>query len=44
MQTILERTGDSKWCLKHTDAGVGPEIAGVLVKLALGNCDSDDED
>lgn len=44
MQTILERTGDSKWYLKHADVGEGPEIAGVLVKLALGNCDSDDED
>lgn len=44
MHTILERTGDSKWYLKHTDAGEGPEIAGALVMLALGNCDSDDED
>lgn len=44
MNTILERTGDSKWYLKHTDTGEDPEIAGVLVKLALGNCDSDDED
>lgn len=44
MQTILERTGDSKWYLKHTDTEEGPEIAGALVKLALGNCDSDDED
>ena len=42
-QTILERTGDSKWYLKHTDAGEGPEIAGVLVKLALGNGSDDDD-
>lgn len=35
MQTILERTGDSKWYLKGTDAGESPEIAAVLVKLSV---------
>ena len=34
-QTILERTGDSKWYIKGTDAGECPEIAAVLVKLSL---------
>lgn len=33
-QTILERTGDSKWYLKGTDAGESPEIAAALVKLS----------
>lgn len=42
-QTILERTGDSKWYLKHTDVGEDPEIAGSLVKLVLGNSDSCDD-
>lgn len=41
-QTILERTGDSKWYLKHTDVGEDPEIAAVLVKM-LGSRDSDDD-
>ena len=34
-QTILERTGDSKWYIKGKDAGERPEIAAVLVKLSL---------
>ena len=34
-QTILERTGDSKWYIKGTNAGERPEIAAVLVKLSL---------
>nr|DAN40608.1 MAG TPA: hypothetical protein [Caudoviricetes sp.] len=34
-QTILERTGDSKWYLKGTDAGECPEIAAMLVKLSV---------
>lgn len=34
-QTILERTGDSKWYLKGTDAGECPEIAATLVKLSV---------
>ena len=41
-QTILERTGDSKWYIKWTDAGECPEIAAVLVKLSLGLGDSYD--
>lgn len=43
-QTIIERTGDSKWYIKGTDAGECPEIAGAMVNWALGNFDSDDED
>lgn len=34
-QTILERTGDSKWYIKGTDAGERPEIAAALVKLSV---------
>lgn len=34
-QSILERTGDSKWYIKGTDAGECPEIAAVLVKLSV---------
>ena len=34
-QTILERTGDSKWYLKGTNVGECPEIAAVLVKLSV---------
>lgn len=44
MQIILERTGDSKWYLKHSNVGEGPETVGVLVKLALGNRGSGDDD
>lgn len=40
-QTILERTGDSKWYLKGTDAGESPEIAAVLVKLSVEMKDDD---
>lgn len=36
-QTILERTGDSKWYLKGTDHGECPEIAAVLVKMLVEN-------
>lgn len=35
MQTIFERTGDSRWYLKGTDVGELPEIAAVLVKLLV---------
>lgn len=43
-QTILERTGDSKWYIKGTDAGERPEIAAVLVKLSLdANHDNSDD-
>ena len=31
-QTNLERTGDSKWYLKGTDAGEPSEIAAAMVK------------
>lgn len=31
-QLILERTGDSKWYIKGTDAGESPEIAAATVK------------
>ena len=34
-QTILERTGDSKWYLKYTDSGECPDIAVVLAKLSV---------
>lgn len=40
-QTILERTGDSKWYLKGTNEGERPEIAAVLVKLSMGTKDDD---
>lgn len=43
-QTIIERTGDSKWYIKGTDAGECPEIGVAMVNWALGNFDSDDED
>ena len=35
MQTILERTGDSKWYIKGTDAGERPEIAAEFVKWSV---------
>lgn len=35
MQTILERTGDSRWYLKGTDAGELSEVAAALVKLLV---------
>lgn len=43
-QTILERTGDSKWYLKGTNAGESPEIAAVLVKLSAELNDDVDAD
>lgn len=42
-QTILERTGDSKWHIKGTDAGERPEIAAVLVKLSLESKDDNSD-
>lgn len=42
-QTILERTGDSKWYIKGTDAGECPEIAAVLVKLSLESKDDNSD-
>lgn len=44
-QTILERTGDSRWYLKGTDAGESPEIAAAMVKWSAeleDDVDSDD--
>ena len=40
-QAILERTGDSKWYIKGTDAGECPEIAAALVKLSVEMKDDD---
>lgn len=44
MQTIIERTGDSRWYLKGTDAGEPPETAAVLVKLLVEMKDDVDAD
>lgn len=41
MQTILERTGDSNWYIKHTDLNDTPERAAAWVKSL--KCDSDDD-
>lgn len=43
-QTILERTGDSKWYLKHTEAGEDPEIAAAMVKWSAELNDDVDAD
>lgn len=43
-QTILERTGDSRWYLKGTDSGESPEIAAILVKLSVEMQDDVDAD
>lgn len=44
-QIILERTGDSHWYLKGTNAGESPEIAAAMVKcLAELNDDVDADD
>ena len=43
-QTILERTGDSKWYLKGTNAGERPEIAAMLVRLVEMRDDVDADD
>lgn len=42
-QIILERTGDSKWYIKGTDAGESPEIAAVLVNLSVETKDDDSD-
>lgn len=34
-QTILERTGDSRWYLKGTNAGESSKIAAAVVKRSL---------
>lgn len=41
MQTILERTGDSNWYIKHTDLNDTPARSAALVKLL--KCDSNDD-
>jgi len=38
-QLILERTGDSKWYIKGTDARECPEIAAAMVKWSVGSED-----
>ena len=35
MSTILERNGDSRWYIKHTDAAENPDIASTMIKLAM---------
>lgn len=35
-QIILDRTGDSKWYIKGTDAGECSEIAAAMVKWLVG--------
>ena len=42
MHTILERTGDSNWYIKHTDLNDTPERAVAWVKSL--KCDCDDAD
>ena len=41
-QTILERTGDSNWYIKHTDLNDTSERVAAWVKLL--KCDCDDAD
>lgn len=41
-QTILERTGDSNWYIKHTCLNDTPERAAAWVMWL--KCDSDDAD
>lgn len=44
-QIILERTGNSRWYLKGTNAGESPEIAAEMLKwLAELNDDVDADD
>lgn len=43
-QTILERTGDSRWYLKGTNAGESPEIAAAMVKWSAELNDDVDAD
>ena len=42
MNTILERTGDSNWYIKHTNLNDIPERVAVWVKSL--KCDCDDAD
>lgn len=43
-QINLERTGDSRWYLKGTDAGELPEIAAAMVKWSAELNDDVDAD
>lgn len=43
-QIILERTGDSRWYLKGTNAGELPEIAAAMVKWSAELNDDVDAD
>lgn len=43
-QLILERTGDSHWYLKGTNAGDSPEIAAAMVKWLVELNDDVDAD
>lgn len=43
-QIILERTGDSRWYLKGTNAGESPEIASAMVKWSAELNDDVDAD
>lgn len=42
--TILERTGDSRWYIKHTNVGENPDIASVLVKMTVDLSEDDGND
>ena len=44
MGVILERTGDSRWYLKHTDVAECSEVASLLVRLSVEVEDEDHED
>nr|DAK32000.1 MAG TPA: hypothetical protein [Caudoviricetes sp.] len=43
-QVILERTGDSNWYLKGTNAGESPETAAAMVKWSAELNDDVDAD
>lgn len=43
-QIIIERTGDSRWYLKGTNAGESPEIAAEMVKWSAELNDDVDAD
>lgn len=44
MQTILERTGDSNWYIKHTDLNYTCERSAAWVKLIIGCNDAENVD
>jgi hypothetical protein len=43
-QTILERTGDSNWYIKHTCLNDTPERTAAWVKSLKCDCDVDSDD